>query len=76
MTRPKIVIHDAATKETVEREMNDEEFAQYELDQIAEQQRKEAEEAELARQQAAKESALAKLAALGLTEEEAATIIK
>lgn len=76
MSRPKIVIHNAATGETVEREMNDEEFAQYELDQIAAQEQKAAEEAELARQQAAKESALSKLAAIGLTEEEAATIIK
>jgi hypothetical protein len=76
MSRPKIIIHNAATGEAVEREMNDEEFAQYELDQIAKQERKEAEEAKLARQQAARESALAKLAALGLNEEETTIIIK
>lgn len=58
------------------RDATPEEVAQREADIAAMEEQKAAEEAELARQQAAKESALAKLAAIGLTEEEAATIIK
>ena len=58
------------------RDATPEEVAQREADiAIMEKERLEM-EAEIARQQAAKESALAKLAAIGLTEEEAATIIK
>ena len=33
MTRPTIQLHDIATGEVIEREMNDEEFAQYEIHQ-------------------------------------------
>ena len=35
MTRPIIVIHDMETNEIIEREMNDAEYAQYEIDQVA-----------------------------------------
>lgn len=35
MTRPTIAIFDVVTQEQVVREMNDEEFAQYEADRIA-----------------------------------------
>ena len=33
MSRPIIKLHDIATDEVIEREMNDEEFSQYEIDQ-------------------------------------------
>jgi hypothetical protein len=72
MSRPKITIHNAATGETVEREMNDEEFAQYELDQIAAQEQKAAEEA-AAQEAATKKAAL--LDKLGITEEEAKLLL-
>lgn len=35
MTKPIVKIHDVETGEIIEREMNDEEFTQYELDRIA-----------------------------------------
>jgi len=58
-----IRIHDLATDEIVDREMNDAEFAQFEADQAA-QATEATEQAEAA---AAKAAAEAKLAALGLT---------
>ena len=70
-----VLIVNAKTGERVIRDFTPEELAQRELDRIA------AEEAEAARVEeenakiAAKESALAKLAALGLTEEEAKAIV-
>jgi hypothetical protein len=39
-TRPAIRIHDLATDEIIDREMNDAEFAQYQIDQAAETARK------------------------------------
>jgi hypothetical protein len=62
MDRPIIAIHDADGNET-KRPMNDEEYAQFLIDQEA------AEAKELAAEKAAKakEAAEAKLAALGLT---------
>lgn len=72
MSRPKITIHNALTGETVEREMNDEEFAQYQADQIAEQERQEA-EAVAAAEAATKKAAL--LDKLGITEEEAKLLL-
>jgi len=35
MSRPTVKIHNVLTNEVIEREMNDAEFAQYEIDQIA-----------------------------------------
>lgn len=70
-----VLIVDVATGERIERDFTPEELAQREADQIA------FEEAEAARVEeenakiAAKESALQKLAALGLTEEEAKAIV-
>jgi hypothetical protein len=75
MSRPTIQIHDAATGETVVREMTDAEFAQYEADQAAAAEARVAEETARAEREAAHASALAKLAALGLTESEVAAII-
>ena len=63
MTRPIIRIHDLATNEIVDREMNNAEFAQFELDQAAQA----TEAAAQAETEAAKVAAQAKLAALGLT---------
>ena len=68
MTKPIIKIVNVSTGEEIEREMNDDEFAQYEIDQAAEIERQS--EAELNVQ--AKVELLAKL---GLTEAEAKFIL-
>jgi hypothetical protein len=39
-TRPLVRIHDLATNKVIDREMNDAEFAQYQIDQAAENARK------------------------------------
>jgi hypothetical protein len=62
----KIVIHDAATGEKKERPMTADELATYKT-LVAAQETLQAEQEE---KEKARESALAKLAALGLTEEE------
>ena len=68
MKRPIVKIHDLATDEVIEREMNDDEFAQYEIDK-AEHEAKES-------AQAAKDDAKAALLGrLGLTAEEAALLL-
>ena len=68
MTRPIIRIHNIETNEIIDREMNDAEFAQYEVD-----------EAEaLVRQAEAEAQATAKaalLAQLGITEEQAKLLL-
>ena len=68
MTRPIIRIHNIETNEIIDREMNDAEFAQYEVD-----------EAEaLVRQAEAEEKVTAKaalLAQLGITEEQAKLLL-
>ena len=67
----KITSVNAITGEVIEREYNDEEFAQWEADKAASEARQEAEaEAEIKRA-----SAEAKLAALGLTSDEVAAIL-
>jgi hypothetical protein len=68
MTKPIITIHNVATGETVEREMNAAEFKQYEADQLAAQARSEAE----ATKATAKADLLAKL---GITEDEARLLL-
>ena len=68
LTRPMVRIHNAETDEVIDREMNDEEFAQWQASQ-ATQAAYEAAKAE----QAADKAAL--LARLGLTEEELQTIL-
>jgi hypothetical protein len=67
-TRPMVRIHDLTTNEIVDREMNDVEFAQYELNQAAEEIRQAEAEAK-----AAKREAL--LSKLGITEEEARILL-
>jgi type IV secretory pathway VirB9-like protein len=66
MTKLLKTIYNCETNETIEREMNAEELAQYEADQLAAAQRK----AELQTKAAAQTAAQAKLAALGLTTED------
>jgi len=75
MSRPTKVIVDCSTGVSTEIELTDEEIAQYEIEA-------QLQEAELARLDAerqakieAKASALAKLTALGLTEDEAKAIV-
>lgn len=68
MTRPIVKIHDLTTDEVIEREMNDDEFAQYEIDK-AEHEAKESAEAA----KAAEKAAL--LARLGITADEAAILL-
>ena len=69
--KPLITIHNCETQEIIEREMTDEEFFQYEIDQKDSQ----GIQAKIKIEKAAKASAQAKLAALGLTEEEVASIL-
>lgn len=69
-----ILIIDVATGERIERDFTPEELAQREADAAAEQARLAAEQAAADAAAAAKASALGKLAALGLTAEEAAAI--
>lgn len=71
MAKPKIADHNIATGEMIVREMTDEEFDQYQLDVAAAQ----AESEKMNARITAKTSAIAKLAALGLTEDEAKAII-
>jgi len=63
MTRPTVTNHDVLTDEVIVREMNDEEFAEWEQ-RVSEQI---AENTALLAKEAAKDVAQAKLAALGLT---------
>jgi hypothetical protein len=67
-TRPTIRVHNTETNEIIDREMNEAEFAQYELDQ---EQQAAAEIA--AAQKAADKAAL--LAQLGITEEQAKLLL-
>jgi DNA-binding NarL/FixJ family response regulator len=66
MANPIIRIHDISTGEILDREMTDEEFTAHKADQKA----NAARQAEAEAKVAARESALAKLLALGLTADE------
>jgi len=63
MSIPTVTIHNASTDEVIVREMNDEEYADWQ-ERVSKQ---EAEKAAEAEKEVAKEAAQAKLAALGLT---------
>jgi hypothetical protein len=68
MTKPTIRIHNTATDEVIDREMNDAEFAQYQADQAT----------EVARKAEAEAKATAKaalLTRLGITAEEAQLLL-
>jgi hypothetical protein len=67
-TRPTIRVHDSQTNEVIDRQMNDDEFAQYELNQTE----------QSAKQAEAEAKAIAKAAILdrlGLTADEAKLIL-
>jgi hypothetical protein len=66
--RPMVLIHNVTTGEVIEREMDDKEFAQYELDQDVNVSNK----ADAVANQAAKEAILERL---GLTQAEAKLLI-
>jgi hypothetical protein len=66
MTRPMMRIHNIQTNEIIDREMNDDEFADHQADQLKHEAKIAAAEAKAA----AKATAQAKLAALGLTVED------
>jgi hypothetical protein len=68
MTKPMVRIHDLATEEVIDREMNDAEFAQYETDKAAQVIAKAETEAK-----ATAKAAL--LAQLGITEEQAKLLL-
>lgn len=67
-TRPMVRIHNSETNEFIDQEMNDTEYAQYQLDAANAETRKAAEEAK-----AAKRAEL--LSRLGITEEEARILL-
>jgi hypothetical protein len=67
-SRPMIRIHNAETNQVIDREMNDEEFTQYQTDELAAEESKAAEA-----QKAADKAAL--LTQLGITEEQAKLLI-
>ena len=68
MSRPKVRIHDLATNEIIDREMNDAEFAEYQAKLETEQQLQ-------AEVQARAEAKAALLAQLGITEEQAKLLL-
>lgn len=68
MSRPIIKIHNATTDEVIEREMNDEELAQYEIDLANAESLKQAEETKAAEKQAL-------LNRLGITADEAKLLL-
>ena len=72
MPRPSILIHNAATGETVTREMDDAELAQYEADQAASAAAKAAQESDDAAQATAKAALLKRL---GITADEARLLL-
>lgn len=72
MPRPSVLIHNAATGETVTREMDDAEFAQHEADQAAAAAAAEAAETEATTKAAARTALLARL---GITEDEARLLL-
>jgi hypothetical protein len=67
-TKPMIRIHDVEADEIIDREMTDEEFAQYEIDNANAQLRK----SEATAKETAKEALLTKL---GITADEAALLL-
>jgi hypothetical protein len=68
MTRPTVRIHNVSANEIINREMNDAEFAQYEIDQAAATAETAAEATKAAQKQAV-------LDRLGLTAEEASLLL-
>ena len=67
-TKPMVRIHNLATDEVIDREMNDQEFAQYEADQAAQ-------AAKQAEAEAKAQAKAALLAQLGITAEQAKLLL-
>ena len=67
MAKPIVRIHNTETDEVIDREMTDDEFAQYQINQADYQVAEAAEQAEAEAKAKAKAAAEGKLAALGLT---------
>lgn len=72
MPRPSITVHDASTGETVTREMDDAEYAQYEADQAAAVAAASAAESEATAKAAARQAILDRL---GISESEARLLL-
>lgn len=70
MKKPMVRIHNVDTDEIIDREMTDQEHADY-LERL---EKNKAEELEMSEKASKRKSALAKLAALGLTEDEIAAL--
>jgi AmiR/NasT family two-component response regulator len=68
MSRPVIRIHNTETNEVIDREMNDEEYTQWQLDVAAD-------KARLAAEQEASDAKAALLAKLGITADEAKLLL-
>jgi hypothetical protein len=68
MTKPMIRIHDVSTNEIVDREMTDDEFAQYKSDQLAQAQAKALDDTKA-------DAKAALLERLGITEDEAKLLL-
>jgi hypothetical protein len=75
MTRPITRIHNTETDEVIDREMNDEEYAQWQIDVAADKARVAAEEARLEAEEKAIEDKAALLAKLGISADEAKLLL-
>lgn len=75
MDRPTKLVINCETKQQEVIELTDEEIAQMEADRLAAQAQREADELAAAEKAAAKQSAMDKLTALGLTADEVAALI-
>lgn len=74
-TKPTKLVINCETKQQEVIELSDDEIAQLEADQLAAQAQREADELAAAEKAAAKQSAMDKLTALGLTADEVAALI-
>jgi hypothetical protein len=68
MTRPLVRIHNVTTDEIIDREMNDVEFAEFQVEEL----KKQAQQAEAAAKESARQALLSKL---GITQEEAQLLL-
>ena len=75
MDRPTKVVVNCETKQQEIIELTDEEIAQLEADRLAFEAQREADELAVAQKAAAKQSAMDKLTALGLTADEVAALL-
>ena len=76
MSRPIVRIHDLATNEIIDREMNNEEFAKYEMDLAQIESEKLAQDLLTAEAEAKAQAKTALLERLGITAEEAQLLLR